>query len=327
MSIFGDLNVRLDPWDVDYGSEFPLASVDDGGAEDVELDIETPPERWEPIVPEPLRIDRALHFVDGVRRIEARLLIRTADRLCHGALGSYGVGSVYVSSGSAECQTIRVGRIAAVGSGLILPRSVAVAPELVYEPVSWPEPDVDGPLRAIQKTMRDGEEQLARELADDPNAMVIADGPLSFEHAVRGNALGYIKRVFKLYLPAIHLGLLARLPVGGRTPLFELTKMKRNRYSWFQRIAGTHPGDSDLTGIVRMEVARDVGKDAAVRLANEAAQLLPRFVPSRGRDPRSPQNLLPIGALEAQLRRYLGDARLARRRIQTIIAREAAANV
>ena len=50
--------------------------------------------------------------------------------------------------------------------------------------------------------------------------------------------------------------------------------------------------------------------------------LLPRFVPSRTRDPRAPQNLVPIGALEQHLRRGLGDARLIHRRLATLLARE-----
>ena len=66
-----------------------------------------------------------------------------------------------------------------------------------------------------------------------------------------------------------------------------------------------------------------MGVEAARRLADATAALLPRFVPRRWRDPRSPQNLLPIGALEGSLRRHLGDARLIRRYVETLIAMEA----
>jgi hypothetical protein len=82
------------------------------------------------------------------------------------------------------------------------------------------------------------------------------------------------------------------------------------------------PVDADLTGLVRLEVSEVVGVDAARALADASAALLPAFVPTRGRDPRAPQNLLPIGALEARLRRRLGDTRLIRRRVTALIARE-----
>jgi hypothetical protein len=82
-------------------------------------------------------------------------------------------------------------------------------------------------------------------------------------------------------------------------------------------------GDSELAGIVRLEVSEAVGLDVAKRLADASAAVLPRFVPKRWRDPRSPQNLLPIGALETSLRRHMGDSRLIRRHIETLIASEA----
>jgi hypothetical protein len=71
-------------------------------------------------------------------------------------------------------------------------------------------------------------------------------------------------------------------------------------------------------------VSQTVGRDEAIRLADLTGALLPRFVPPRSRDPRSPQNLVPIGALEQHLRRGLGDARLIHRRLATRLAHELA---
>lgn len=322
MGVFGDYDVRLDPWEVEYGPEFPLNVADEAREEEVILDVELPEAEWRPIVSTTAEEFGTIFFVDGVRRIEARLLVRRGDQLCHGAFGSVAVGAVSVVANVAEFGDAFIERIAALGSGAMLPATISVAAALTYHPASWPEPEVDGPLRAVQKRMRDVEEAIVRKLALNAAALVIADGPLSYEHPVQGNVLGYIKRVFNLYLPTKYLGLVSALPVGGRTPLFVLSKMKRGRYSWFQRIGMTYPGDSDLSGIVRMEVSSHVGADVARRLADSASQMIPRFVPARGRDPRAPQNLLPIGALEAQLRRRLGDPRLARRHIQSLIARE-----
>jgi hypothetical protein len=172
--------------------------------------------------------------------------------------------------------------------------------------------------------MRLAEERLAREVANAAGTLVVMDGPLTFEEPTRAAAVGYVKRVIKLYVPAERLGLLARLPPGTRTPIFALQSTRRfARYSWFLRLAAPHRGDSELTGIVRLEVSEAVGIDEARRLADATSRALPRFASRRGQDPRAPQNLLPIGALESQLRRRLGDARLARRHIETVIAREA----
>jgi len=179
-------------------------------------------------------------------------------------------------------------------------------------------------MRALQDDMRAEEERLGRDLANADDTLVVADGPLTFEEASRSPVLGYIKRIFKLYLPRERLGLLAALRAGERTPLFALRASRRfARFSWFARLADPHPGASDLASIVRLEVSEVVGVDEARRLADASTAVLPRFVPSRWRDPRSPQNLLPIGALETMLRRQMGDSRLIRRHIETLIAMEA----
>jgi len=47
--LFGDLNIRLDPWDVDYGSELP-PEYDEPPA-DVALDVEFAPSEWRPLAP------------------------------------------------------------------------------------------------------------------------------------------------------------------------------------------------------------------------------------------------------------------------------------
>jgi hypothetical protein len=316
--------VRLDPWQVDYGTELPLDDVEDGPDEAVDIAVELPVAEWRPVTPGETYGPARLVFVDGVRRLEARLIVRRGERLCHGAFGSYGVGAVGVVEDAASCLTPRVDRLVVIGSGETLLSSIAVAPALLYRPMSTAESEPDASLRVIQEQMRLAEERLARELADTDDTLAMVDGPLTFEEPLRGAAVGYIKRIFKLYLPREHLGLLAQLKPGQRTPVFTLRSSRRFiRYSRFARLAQPSLGDAELAGISRLEVSETVGIQTARRLADATAALLPRFVPRRWRDPRSPQNLLPIGALEASLRRHLGDARLIRRYIETLIAREA----
>ncbi len=301
-----------------------MDAPEDLSADEVSLDVETPADRWDPIEPAPSTMPERILFVDGVRRLEARVVVRRGDKLCRGAFGSYAVGSVLATHGDATISEVRADRVIVVGSGESLPepiRLMRLAPALTYRPMSVSSQDVDAPLRGILEQMRLAEERLARELADEENTLVVADGPLTFGDPLRGGAVGYIKRLQKLYIPDDKLDLLSRLPAGSRTPLFGLRSSKRfARYAWFLRLVAPHPGESELSGLVRLEVSESVGVQTAKELADATAHSLPQFAPGRSRDPRAPQNLLPIGALENRLRRHLGDARLIRRHIQTLLA-------
>src|SRR5262249_36107609 len=148
---------------------------------------------------------------------------------------------------------------------------------LTYQPESTPNSEVDGPLLHIQKAMRLEEATLARDLCQE-GTLTIVDGPLSFEPERRGVALGYIKRVHQLYLPTKFIPLLASLPAGARTPMFAIQSARSGfaRYSWFQRLAEPSAGATEMHGIVRLEVATNVGVDAARELADAATIWLPR---------------------------------------------------
>ena len=322
MGFFGQFQVRIDPWQAEYGPEL---AADSEGAEtgaSVLEDVDVPRPLWRPILPAVAALP-PLVFVDGVRRIEARIQIPQAAGVVYGAFGSYAVGSVHIEDGAAAFGEIRVERVVATGSGIELPQAVPVMPGARYRPVHAPEADVDAPLRRIQNEMRQGEETLARALAGQSEVLVVADGPLTFEGAGRGHAVGYIKRISKFYI--CDPSFLSAVPVGARTPLFAIhTERRFARYSWFARIAEPKIGDSPMSGIVRLEVSAGAADlDAARALADAAASALPQFIPTRARDPRAPQNVLPIGALESYLRRRMGDAVLLRRHIETVIRREA----
>ncbi len=77
-------------------------------------------------------------------------------------------------------------------------------------------------------------------------------------------------------------------------------------------------------GIVRLECSADLEIAEAVWLADLSLVTLPRFASSPYKDPRAPQNLVPIAGLERLLRSRLGDARLLHRAL-TVAARTAAA--
>lgn len=322
--MFGDFEIRLDPWQVEYGTELPFENPESlAPDEQADTDVEFPAGQWAAIRPAPGAAPARLVFVDGIRRVEARVVAHRSDRTFHGAFGSFAVGCVEVRNGSARVVREECFRRVALGGGATAPSPIEVSRGLTYEPISTPGPEPDAPLRAIHDAMRNAEGALAYSLASESDTLVIADGPLSFEPPGKGGALGFVKRLFRLYLPPPLLPVLASLPPGTRTPTFGLRAGQRfARLSWFLRLALPAPADTAFAGLVRIEVAASVGVKEASRLADLSAVLLPRFVPTRARDPRAPQNLLPIGGLESQLKRRLGDARLQRRWIETRLARE-----
>jgi hypothetical protein len=322
-SIFAGTRLRLLAWEAEYGPELPL-DAPAAAEDDVDLAVEQPADAWRPVVPLPSARPRRTVFVDGVRRIDVRLVGSRAGRSFHGLFGSYAVGTSRLEPGSARLDAHVVARRVVLGSGEALERPVTLAPGLAFEPISTPEEEPDAPLRALQSDMRRAEEELARAATRAGDALVVVDGPLSFEGTPGEGVVGYVKRIHDLYLPSDRRPFLAALPAGARTPLFALTHSRRfSRYAWFVRLAPPRVGDADLVGLARLECVASIGVDAARALADAIAALLPQVAPSRGRDPRSPQNLLPISAIETSLRRWLGDPRVVRSQVERAIVRDA----
>ena len=223
---FGDLELRLDPWQVDYGDqtlvESPSAEPDQGI--DVEVEVEGP---WWPIVPpEAPEARPPLIFVDGVRRLEARVIVQARGAIAHGVFASYAVGSVEIGA-EARFGSARIERVILLGSG-IRPSAVEAAAGLLFRPESTEDEDPEAPVNEVQALMQRSEAELVGELATEDGALVIADGPLHFDQPFQ-RAVGYVKRFARLYVPASHLGVLARPPAGGRSPLFGLKQPRAGR--------------------------------------------------------------------------------------------------
>lgn len=324
--VFGRLQVRLDPWQPEFGPEFagieePLAE----GLESVDIEIERTQADWGALDPDLSRAgERPVWFIDGVRRLEARVTAKLDGCYSYGAFGAYGVGAVQLDHDGARFERSISGRVFALCSAELPSGEIRVTPGLTYLPLRVAEAEPDAPIRAIHSEMRQAEEGLARELASDENRLVVVDGPLTFEESTRGAAVGYIKRVMKPYLAPRQLAVVPQLQPGQRTPLFAIRgSMRFSRLSWFLRLTALRRGDSDFSGIVRLEVAESVGVEKARAMADACGALLPELKGRRALDRRAPQNLLPISALETFLRRKLGDERIIRRRIESFLAREA----
>ena len=314
--------LRLDPWAAEYDGMVQIG--DDAEPATVDIRVERPV--WEAVRPAPGPVAGRIAFVDGVRRIEHRLLVAEGQRTVYGLLGSFGVGAVCVD-GAARVGHELVGRVLVTGGGLKLPPFEALVGDrhrLRFEPVSEPENDPATPVEGLQTSMRQSEAGLAERLSAEVD-VVFQDGPLTFlTAAARGAVVGFVKRLLRTYLEPEPQALLPRLAVGERTPVF-LIAGRDPRYSWYARIAHGRPIESELTGIARLEAPAARGLEEACRLADLSARLLPRFASDAARDPRAPQNLYPIGGLEAQLKHRLGDATVVRRAIEARLHAEVTA--
>jgi hypothetical protein len=314
--------MRLDPWAAEYEGSIQINQDE----EPVAVDITAEQDAWTAVRPGARKAAPRIAFVDGVRRIEHRVLVGEGQRTIFGLLGSFGVGAVQVDR-TARIGHEALGRVLVTGGGLTADAFLAYmpgGPALRFEPRSEPENDPAVPVQGLQKAMRQTEAGLAERLSAELD-VVFLDGPLTFlTSAARGSVVGFVKRQLRTYLEPQAHALLPKLETGERTPLF-LIAGRDPRYSWYVRIARGRSIESALTGIVRLEAPAARGKDEARALADLSARELRRFASDSARDPRAPQNLYPIGGLEARLKHRLGDATVVRRAIEAQLHREVSA--
>lgn len=289
----------LDPGDIDFTAEVnqwrPIAGIDDDEAETVV-------------------------FVDGVRRVDARLTLDDpAAGPVPGLCGTFAVGAVLWDRRvpAADVRDVAVHRVALLAEG----RTAELPPldlGLVYrtETVDAEEPNVL--MNHLVKLMRNEEGRLAVELAREGH-LVIADGPIKAHQAEP--VVGCVKRHRRAYLTGGKGAVVAALKPGERTPLFAFDIESYQRYSWYVRLADVLGGHS-WSGIVRCECTASLPLPQARLLAHRTAALLPRVASAQHLDPRAPQNLAPIAALERHLKRMLGDPGLVYRALRGALAGE-----
>lgn len=309
----GGYRLRIDPWRADYDGS---AGMLEGDEPEASVDATVERADWTAIRPPPrVGPPPQLGFVDGVRRIDCRFLVERGEQVQFGLFGSFAVGLALAGERVAIAEH-RIGRVAATAGGLLLePVRVPLGRgKAVFAPETNDDEDADAPLRALQNAMRRAEAELGAAAAGRCEVLFV-DGPLS-SLVGEGAVVGYVKRLLRPYLPAAQQTLLPQLQLGERTPLFLVRGAPLDRYSWYLRIGSGRAIDSPWTGIVRCEASARPGLAAAAALADRSAQELPRFASDPLRDPRAPQNLFPIGALETELRHRLGDPLLLRRALE-----------
>jgi hypothetical protein len=305
MSAWSEAGMRLavEPWAPEYGSPLDAEALEPSDAT-VDADVETPADAWKPLAPPagsapPDRVT----FVDGVRRIDARVWITASeDAPRPGLLASYAAGTACCDGASAHVERVDVRRSLFARAGALDLDTRAGT----YAAITVADDDIDQLSLEMQQRMRYLEREVALDARcdDGRDELVVLDGPLASGQYLPG-AVGYIKTHRVSYLPPGPAATVARLAPGERTPLF-VTRTNWSRWSWYLRLPG--PAGHPWAGIVRCEASSEIPLAGAARLADRTALTLPRFASAAHKDPRAPQNLYPIAALERQLRHRLGDA-------------------
>jgi hypothetical protein len=316
------MSFTVEPWDPGYGLAFAAGLDDDDDAlaessAQLDLDLEVPASRWRPVDPDPgVRPPDVVNFLDGVRRIDARVWVHDdGTQPVPGIAASLAVG-LACCDGQARVAGVLVER------GLYTAAKEAAG--IVTRAVSYPAHQARGGTPdelslAMQDHLARIEVRLAQQFrAGNPQAgdLLVIDGPLRGRtHLER--TVGYVKTHHSRYLPAEQARVVTALRPGQRTPAFTMGTSWR-RHSWYLQLAGT-PG-VPWSGIVRLECPADLPREQVSELADVTARLLPPLASAPHKDPRAPQNLVPIGGLERQLRHRLGDQQLLYRALRAAAA-------
>lgn len=335
------MRFAVESWAPDYGSP---ATDDTLGESPTEVDawVESGPDDWGPRSPasEAGDLDGVL-FVDGVRRVEANVWITDADGESHqGLCASFAAGGVLCNSSANGSRGNREGNREGNGGGNAAgeresngagsSRASIVDPQVrhgLFCGTRDAEPIVTRHARfdlhcglgtdpkeltlLLQDAMARLEVDVARR-SHETARLVVVDGPLRQGHddaAPQGAIalVGYIKTHSTSYGPPVVRETVARLAVGERTPLLVLGG-RRPRFCWYLRLPCEVA--HGWSGVVRLETPARHAVAEVVSFADRLARTLPRFASAPQKDPRAPQNLYPIGGLERELRRRLGDPAL-----------------
>jgi hypothetical protein len=318
------MRFSVDGWDPAYGTSLELEDYLEESTAVVDVNVELPADRWQAIEPDAgCLAPAALLFVDGVRRVEARVWIdessgggsSQATEASAALCASYAAGVVCCSGQQAHLVLANIRR------GLFTDASHAS--DIITWAGKYGACHVAGkagtPLmvrlsQALQRHLAEVEVVTAVEAraavcehgVPADGDLLVVDGPLrGRQHLPR--ALGYIKSHRSTYLPPELNALVAALSPGQRTPVF-LMGTSWDRHSWYLRLPGA-PG-SPWAGVVRIECSADLAVPEVTRLAAVSQKCLGRFASAAYKDARAPQNLYPIAGLERELRRRLGDPRL-----------------
>jgi hypothetical protein len=156
------IKLLLDPWSPDYEAPIQMDGPTEAtGSGEVDPTVETTD--WGSIAPSSTVVSRRICFVDGVRRLEARVMAHgDGGNLIHGLFASCGAGCVVNDERRATYQSIRIKRYLLLGAGKQkTARVVAGSQEIEFEGVASPGDSHDELVNSLQNLMRTSEVAVA----------------------------------------------------------------------------------------------------------------------------------------------------------------------
>ena len=301
------MQFAVEAWDPDYGTAGDVDGLDPS-TDVVDMSIERDPKDWQPLDATPAaEPEGTVYFVDGVRRIDARIWVTDGERVLPGSCATVAAGSVACSPGAASLHELALRRIV-----LTPPTDVAAAIKTsygTYDHVTITGGSPEELYLGIHEEMTRLETETIPNVG--PDDLVIFDGPLRGRRSA--GAVGIIKTQHVQYLSEHPGEVVPMLDAGQRTPLFQIGSGRFARMSWYLRLPG--PRTHGWAGILRCELP-DGDTTQAIALADRVAATLPRFASEPHKEHRAPQNLYPIAGLERALRARLGDQRLLQRALR-----------
>ncbi|GAA3813518.1 hypothetical protein GCM10022226_37800 [Sphaerisporangium flaviroseum] len=322
------MEFTVDAWDPGYGAALDHEALGEQKITTAELDlgIEVSAADWRPISPgHSAATPDVLLIADGVRRIDARVWSHQPDDAVPlpGIAASSAAGIVRCVPGGGTPATV----VAVEVSRSVFSASLDV-PDIVTAAATYRGRRASGATMeqlslALQQQLAELEVDVAIRYRAEAGSddLLLVDGPLRGRtHLPR--TVGYIKTHHTAYLPAPQVGIVSALAPGQRTPVF-LMGTSWSRHAWYLRLPVRSA--TPWAGIVRCEAGADLFADEVIALADAVTRLLPSLAGVDYKDPRAPQNLVPIGGLEKLLRHRLGDARLLYRSLRVAATRDGAA--
>jgi|TARA_B110001454_G_scaffold126405_1_gene117924 hypothetical protein len=320
ISDFSDPSLSISSWDPAYGSAVDFREFYESDQQSIDDSVEVNSKKWEPIHGNMIDAPPAVLFVDGIQRIEARLEIYPPEfEVPQSALwAATGAGAVRWNRKERKSEFLNLTHRRVV----VLPKGIAIShierlkrADVDFEICHAGGTEFSDLQNEVHAQMAELESQIVRATADFSANIVIADGRIRSKHPP--GALGYVKSHERRYLNGRPAATVPNLEIEQRTPIF-LIGGQYPRYSWYIRV-GYVPGGNKWQGIARLEVSAELELEHTMGLANISAVVIPIAAPPLYMDPRAPQNLVPIAALERELRRGLGDPELLNRKLKAAL--------
>jgi uncharacterized protein len=314
------MSFHVDAWDPSYGASLDASAP--GPADGLDVEVELPAGQWRPLDPPAgLAPPATVLMVDGVRRIDARIWTAGIGGTppSPGLACSYAAGVVRCAAGSAAVAAATVER--SIFTSASDQSDVDAGSTVRYKAVRIEGAQDADLMAAMQTALMQLEQRTTTEVLTTVaggDELIVVDGPLRGPGAPP-RVIGYAKTQQKQYLPDHLLPVVGALNPGQRTPVFRIGG-RWSRYTWYLRQPGGIP--IPWSGVVRLECSAELTPAQAIELAELASVTLPRYASSAVKDPRAPQQLVPIGGLEQRLRRMLGDTKLLQRALAAASARQ-----